>query len=223
MSQALIKVFICWHTLKKKSLLLIVVTQCSIIVTCSILSLMPLTEPVPLSDWGEEQRGGEDPAGERGWSMEGLLWRRLSGDSGRVCHEIRSGVHLSGYDVSTTLIYGLLPHPSVIVLFGRVEERRRSEKERRRNRGVVKMSPQQNQSLEDYRAPKFDWLIAGLLKKWTYINSLTPLSMSLSTSVTLSIHKLLSLPFVSHIHTHRHMKRLGMCVISRWRKHRYPP
>lgn len=84
---------------------------------------MPLTEPVSLPDGGEEQRRGEDPPGERGRGVEGLLWRRVSGDSGRVRHEIRSGVHLSGYDVSTTLIYGLLPHPYVTVSFSSVEEK----------------------------------------------------------------------------------------------------
>lgn len=166
MSPTVIKVFICWHTSHKKtSLLLLVVTPCSITMTCSVLSLMPLTEPVPLPDRVEEQRGGKDPAGERGRGVEGLLWRRVPRDSGWVCHEIRSGVHLSGYDVSTTMIYGLLPHQSVTVSFGRVEERRRWEKESRRRRVVVKMSPQQNQSLEDYWAPKFDWLIPGLLEK----------------------------------------------------------
>lgn len=167
MSPDVIRVFIFWHTLyTEASLLWLAVTLYSItVVTCFVLSLMPHTEPVPLPDRGEEQRGSEDPAGQRGRGVEGLLWRRVSGDSGWVRHEIRSGVHLSGYDVSTTLIYGLLPHQSVIVSFSRVEERRRWEKESRRGKGVVKMSPQQNQSLEDYRALKFDWLIAGLLEK----------------------------------------------------------
>lgn len=41
--------------------------------TCSVLSLMPLIEPVPLPDRGEEQRGSEDPTGERGRGVEGLL------------------------------------------------------------------------------------------------------------------------------------------------------
>lgn len=81
------------------------------------------TEPVPLPDGSEEQRGGEDPAGERGRRVEGLLWRRVSGDSGWICHEIRGGVHLSGYDVSTTLIYGPFPNQSVIVSLSRVEGR----------------------------------------------------------------------------------------------------
>lgn len=58
---------------KETSLLFLVVTLRSITVTCSVLSLVPLTEPVPLPDRGEEQRGGEDPAGERGRGVEGLL------------------------------------------------------------------------------------------------------------------------------------------------------
>lgn len=104
------------------------------------------TEPVPLPDRSEERRRGEDPAGERGRRVEGLLWRRVSGDSGRICHEIRGGVHLSGYDVSTSLIYGLLPHQSVIVLTGRVEGSVGRWEESWRNRGVVKMSLQQIRS-----------------------------------------------------------------------------
>lgn len=48
-------------------------TLCSIIVTRSLLSVVPFVEPVPLPDRGEEQRGGEDPAGERGRGVEGLL------------------------------------------------------------------------------------------------------------------------------------------------------
>lgn len=116
-------------------LLFLVVTLCSLTMPCSFLSLVPLTEPVSPLDRGEEQRGSEDPTGERGRGVEGLLWRRVSGDSGWVRHEIRSGVHLSGYDVSTTLIYGLLPHQSLIVSFRRVEERRRWEKESRRAGG----------------------------------------------------------------------------------------
>ena len=131
---------------KEVQLLLLAVTLCSVTATCSVLSSVPLTEPVPLPDRGEERRGREDPAGERGRGVEGLLWRRVPGDCGWVRHEIRSGVHLSGYDVSTTLIYGLSPRRSVNVSFGRVEGRRRWEKESRRRRGAVKMSPQQNQS-----------------------------------------------------------------------------
>lgn len=73
MSPAAIGFFIHWRTSHKASLLLLVVTVCSITATCSVLSLVPLTEPVPLPDRGEEQRGGEDPAGERGRGVEGLL------------------------------------------------------------------------------------------------------------------------------------------------------
>lgn len=45
----------------------------SVTATCSVLSPVPLTEPVPLPDRGEERRGREDPAGERGRGVEGLL------------------------------------------------------------------------------------------------------------------------------------------------------
>ncbi len=58
---------------KETSLLLLDVTLRSVTITCSVLSLVPRTESVPLPDRGEEQRGGEDPAGERGRGVEGLL------------------------------------------------------------------------------------------------------------------------------------------------------
>lgn len=45
----------------------------SLTVTSSVSSLVPLTEPVPLPDRGEERRRGEDPEGERGRGVEGLL------------------------------------------------------------------------------------------------------------------------------------------------------
>lgn len=55
------------------SLLLLVVTLCSLTVPSCFLSLMPLTEPVSPLDRGEEQRGSEDPTGKRGRGLEGLL------------------------------------------------------------------------------------------------------------------------------------------------------
>lgn len=57
---------------QETSVLLLVVTLCFIIVTCSVLSFNH-SEPVPLLDRGEEQRGSEDPVGERGRGVEGLL------------------------------------------------------------------------------------------------------------------------------------------------------
>lgn len=130
----------------------------------SLLSLVPPLEPVPLPDWGEEQRSGEDSSGERGRGVEGLLWWRLSGDSGWVRHEIRSGVHLSGYDVSSTLIYGLFPRQSVTVSFSKVKERRRQE------RRTEKGSCSKDVPLSRIRAfrtiePLFDWLITGQAKR----------------------------------------------------------
>lgn len=132
--------------------------------TCPLLSLVPTIEPVPLPDRGEEQRSGEDSSGERGWGVEGLLWWRISGDSGWVRHEIRSGVHLSGYDVSSTLIYGLFLHQSVTVLFSKVKERRRQ------GRRAEKWSSSEDAPLSRIRAfrtiePLFDWLITGLVKR----------------------------------------------------------
>lgn len=162
----------------------------------SSVSHMLFTEPLPLPDRGEEQRGGEDPAGERGWCVEGLLWWCVSGDSGWVRYEIRRGVHLSGYDVSTTLIHGLLLHQSVIVSFGRVEDRKRRERN-----GVVKVSSQQNHSLEDYKANKCDWFINENNNlpwlNWSWKHT----SLSFWFSMTPSSHKCLPV-FSRHSYMH---------------------
>lgn len=121
--------------------------------TSSLLSRPPPAEPVPLPDRGEEQRRGEDPPGERRGGLEGLLWRRVPGDSGWVRHEIWSGVHLSGHDVSTTsdLWPFYLANPS-LSHWPEWRRPKETQKESRRRGTVIKMSPQQNESFQDYRA-----------------------------------------------------------------------
>lgn len=92
------------------------------------------------------------------------------------------------------------------------KEKRRCEKDERRRTGVVKMSPQQNQSLENYRAPKFDWLIVGLMEKppnlplshwsWAHKQCCFPPCLCRWSSVTLSVYKCLSLCLHRDPHTH---------------------
>lgn len=130
MTPAVGRVFICWLTVhhRVKHLFYDLLWHHA---PSPVLSLMPLIEPVPLPDRGEEQWGSEDPTGERGRGVEGLLWRRISGDSGWVRHEIRSGVHLSGYDVSTALIYGL--YLTDLSLSHSAEWRREGEQKEKRS------------------------------------------------------------------------------------------
>lgn len=67
-----------------------------------VLCLCPAS--VPVHNRGAEWRRRKDPRCQRGWCLEGVLWGDGSGDSGRVCHEIWSRVHLPGHDVSPTSI-----------------------------------------------------------------------------------------------------------------------
>lgn len=168
--------------------------------------LSHISEPVPLPHGGEEQRRGEDPSGERGRGVEGLLRRRVPGDSGWVCHEIRRGVHLSGHDVSTNpwSMASFNLNPSVIVTSGRAKETR--EKERGK---IGKKSPQQYLSFwRTIELLKFDWLIAreklSIRLNWsrTHRNSLVipPPWPRPSNNVSLSL---------SNTHRHKQVNTQG--------------
>lgn len=138
---------------------------CTSSLLCPLLSLMPPVEPVSLPDRVEEQRSGEDSTGERGRGVEGLLWRCVSGDSGWVCHEIRSGVHLSGHDVSTASDLWPFTSPICHCLIRQSEGDKETGKERWGGKWSSRSPPQQNPSFLNYWALGVDWLFAGLVKR----------------------------------------------------------
>lgn len=55
---------------------------------------------LPLHHREAEQRRGEDPWCQRRWRLESVLRWDGAGDRGRVRHEIRNRIDLSGHDVS---------------------------------------------------------------------------------------------------------------------------
>lgn len=69
----------------------------------SILCLC--TASLPVHHWGAQWWCSKNPWCQRGRCLEGVLWGDSSGDSWRVCHEIRSRVHLSGHDVSASCYF----------------------------------------------------------------------------------------------------------------------